>query len=259
MRKVWIILLALFFLLTGSARAQEPVTIQPGDSLLVFAADVPPEIIIEIDSIPFPVYDCPPDFLRTDMGAGWSCTPPEPTATYAISVSAIRNDRTGDLEVPAGDYYVHLDRLDGAWDGSGFVRIAGVDSVVFVLDGQRNRERNYPYEVRGGQITLAVGEHSLTWEVFGDEPDSGASTVTVVGATLDAKIEECLVLMRDSVRGIYYSPAADACVRLGDVPDRLAVNTIHAAYWRARDRPVNDNPFPGTVGDLTVDSVGFDP
>ncbi len=65
---------------------------------------------------------------------------------------------------------------------------------------------------------------------------------------LNTKIEDCLTQMRLEQRGIYYSPAADACVGLGDIVDHAEVNEIHVAYWGLS----TVDPFPRTVGDLAV-------
>lgn len=151
-----LVLIAALLIFASVAQAQE-TTIQPGDTLVIIAAE----------PIPVP-WECP---------IGWTCEPP--LGPYVITVSATRNDASGVLAAPEGTLFVNLERRDGSWAGSPEASIAGVDSVVFVLDGTRNRERNYPYEAGGGAIPLAVGIHELVWEVFGTEPDSGTATLTV--------------------------------------------------------------------------------
>ena len=176
-------LLALALLLTGSALQAQETTIQPGDTLTltVIAAEVPPDTVL-IPSPPDTVEVCPVD---------WTCTPP--LGPYVITVSATRNDMSGELTAPEGMLFVNLERRDGTWTGSPFEPIAGVDSVVFVLDGARNRERSYPYEVGGGPIPLAVGLHELTWKVFGLEPDAGTATLTVT-VTVSFRIPDPILM-----------------------------------------------------------------
>ena len=152
------IILALLALLLVSSIAQaQEVVVQPGDTLVVIAAEPP-----------IPEFECPVD---------WTCEPPP--SIYVVTVSATRNDASGSLTAPEGELFVNLERRDGSWTGNPDGPIAGVDSVVFVLDGVRNSERNYPYEVSGGSIPLAVGLHELVWSVFGLESDSGTATLTV--------------------------------------------------------------------------------
>ena len=151
------IMIGLLVLSISTAQAQETI-IQPGDTLVVIAAEPAP--------IP---WECPVD---------WTCEPPP--SLYVVTVSATRNDMSGELTAPEGTLFVNLERRDGSWTGNPVGElIAGVDSVVFVLDGIRNRERAYPYEAGGGPIPLTVGIHELVWELFGLEPDAGTATLTV--------------------------------------------------------------------------------
>lgn len=107
--------------------------------------------------------------------------PPEPTSLYLLSVAPQPYSMSGVLDVVEGSYSVHLDRVDGAWMGIGDVVVPGVDSVVMCSGGACNRERRLPYELGGGNIDLTIGVYEISWEVFGDDPDSGSGTLTVTG------------------------------------------------------------------------------
>ncbi len=111
--------------------------------------------------------------------------PPPVQLTYLLSISANRYEMTGMQDVVEGDYYIHLDRPDGAWLGQGDISMPGVDSVIFVLDGFRNREQRYPYEATGDVVTMPVGAHTVIWEVYGDEPETGQASFTVISDGVD--------------------------------------------------------------------------
>ena len=112
--------------------------------------------------------------------------PPLPPAD-SIYLLHVTVDRSGSGVVADGDeirsdtYYIHLERVDGSWSGRPEAAIAGVDSVVFFLDGFHNRERLYPYETPSGNFpVLLEGRHTIEWEVFGDETDSGSVTLDAI-------------------------------------------------------------------------------
>ncbi len=105
--------------------------------------------------------------------------PPVPTSLYLLSVAPEPYAISGQLEVVEGDYSIHLDRIDGSWSGIGDVTVPGVGPVRFCLGGVCNDEYRLPYELGGGVIPLTIGTYEVSWEVFGDEPDSGSSTVVV--------------------------------------------------------------------------------
>lgn len=79
----------------------------------------------------------------------------------------------------AGTYWVRLERKDNQWDGiPPNSRLSpGVDSVVFVIDGQKTRERLHPYEAK--PIDWSNGSHSVKWTLYGYSTTTQTLTVQV--------------------------------------------------------------------------------
>lgn len=102
------------------------------------------------------------------------------SSTYRLSITVDPTTISDVREVIVGVYSIHLNRRDGAWSELGNVVVPGVDSIVFVLDGFRNRERRLPYEATGGPVDVPAGRHIVEWEVFGLETDAGVDTFTAV-------------------------------------------------------------------------------
>lgn len=184
MRK-WALLVVALFGTAAPGYAQETVILEPGEAVRVEAAPIvlpppePPETVyVPVPTPPDTVYECPP---------GWTCQRPPPDVvlpTYELHLTA---DRSGSgvvvdgAEIPPGDYYIHLERSDDSWRGLGEVEAPGVDSVVFTVDGSRNRERLYPYEAPAGNTPVSIaGSHLITWRVFGDEPAAASVSVTAI-------------------------------------------------------------------------------
>lgn len=156
----------------GPLSAQEVIELRGGESIRVQAIE-PETVYVEIEvPVEVPVFECP---------EGWTCEPPAaPSSPYMVVVSREAGATEENRELMAGPGYISLVRRDGSWNSTAHgAAIAGVDSVVFYYNGARTRERLYRYEVTGGELQLVAGVHELMWQVFGSEPDSASTTITI--------------------------------------------------------------------------------
>lgn len=157
------LVLALIALSASMADAQQ-IVVAEGDTLVVKIVTGTDTVEVEV---PVPGPERCPD--------GWTCTPPV-SSVYTLHITP-SGSGVGEVSeggtIKAGNYSIHLERRDGAWVGGANV---GVDSILFTYDGRKNRERFRPYEVAPVPTNISAGTHTVTWEVFGAEPDSGSVT-----------------------------------------------------------------------------------
>ncbi len=253
---VYIWLLMVFSLWWAAILDAQTIPIQPGETLtLTIVADTAP---VRVDSIPFPVpgptvtdtvYECPPEFTRTDDNESWTCGAP------------VELDTLPPLVMIRPDLSIEGDSLIVTLTPNPSPDSRGIHTISYRVRGGNNTSgANLPF------VTVTGTRHAWKLPLPGEywvctapqnaagEPQSSCRGILYapVISSLDVKIETCLAFMRERQEGIYYSPAADACMKLGSITDRVEVNRIHAEYWRSRGLAVHDDPFPGTVTTLEV-------
>lgn len=210
----------------------DTVRIVETDTLIVVETDT--LIVTEVDTVyvEIPGEGCP---------NGWTCTPP--ISSYVFSLDALRDGRSGATSVVEGTYFRHLYRFDGVWNGFAEIAVPGVDSVVFVWNGSRNRERLYPYDVGGSGSApslLLSGAYILCWEVFGTDPDSACETVSIttqVGFRLPSSVPMKDGLMRQALFPLNdIQPISDFVATLNGQVGSLLPDNL-GWYWL----PVSDS------------------
>lgn len=223
-----------------------------------------PDVELPGDTVQLPDVELPPDTIPSGEPPvcrdGWECTQlapdpepdPDPTPTSPpLSISGLTLTMIGDS-------------LHVSWNNRPNPDRGGVPVDGYIVRGGMNGSGDAPLP----HLRVVSSPAGWTLELYGSywvcvypfngagapEPSCKSVAHPDTQLSLDALIVGCLAEAQDQQLGIYYSRAADACVPLGGVTDRQDVNRIHAAYWRARGVAVNDDPFPGTVGDLATDA-----
>jgi len=257
-KQLWVIVvMAALSIVTGASIAMgQEVVLEPGDTLTVLVLELPPIVVPPPETtfvdVPVPgptVYDCPIDFDRLDDGESWTCEAPVEVDTLPPLIMARpRASIVGDS-------------LIVTWTPNPSPDSRGIHTTSYRVRGGNNTSGvNLPFvTVTGTRHAWKLPLPGKYWVCTTPQNAAGEPQSSCIGiiyapviSSLNEKIETCLTFMRERQEGIYYSPAADACVKLASITDRDEVNRIHAAYWRAIGDSVHDDPFPRTVTTLEV-------